>query len=325
MKRILPVLALLIALGGGYAWYTLETHDTSGVWQGWVEADTLFIGPETTGRLASLSLHRGDKVTAGAPLFASESDEAQAQVKAAEALVSQARAQLAAAKAPRERPEEVEVLLAQEKAARASLEAARLEFERAKTLTTKGTAATAVLDQARAAFDRDTAQLEQIRNQIAVARLPARAPDLEKAQQAVSEAEANLERIRRQASKLVVTAPADGTVQEIYYRAGEVVNAGRPVVALLPPDALKIRFFVPEATIPTLKTGDRVTITCDGCAPTSATIDFIADKAEYTPPVIYSLEERAKLVFRIEATPLRPETLRVGQPVTVQRQGGAGS
>ncbi len=325
MKRIVPIILLLLALGGGYAWYTLEAADTSRAWQGWVEADTLFIGPETTGRLVSLSVRRGDSVKAGEPLFASESDEAQAQVKAAEATVAQARAQLAAAKAPRERPEEIDVLIAQEKAARASLEAARLEFERARTLTTKGTAATAVLDQARAAFDRDTAQLEQIRNQIAVARLPARAPDLEKAQEALSEAEANLERVRRQAAKLVVTAPATGTVQEVYYRTGEVVSAGRPVVSLLPPEALKVRFFVPEATIPNLKTGDRVTITCDGCTPTSATVDFIAESAEYTPPVIYSLEERAKLVFRIEALPAKPEALRVGQPVTVRLQEEAGS
>ena len=232
---------------------------------------------------------------------------ARTQVSAAQAAVAQAEAQLEAARAPRQRPEEIDVLIAQEKAAKAAVEESRLDYERAKTLAAKGTAATSVLDQARAAYDRDTAELEQVRHQIAVARLPARKPDLDKAEQALSQAKASLDEMRLQAEKHTVSAPATGLVQEVYYRPGEVVSAGNPVVALLPPSALKVRFFVPEAVLPNLHTGDKVTITCDGCEPTTATIDFLAEEAEYTPPVIYSLEERAKLVFRVEAVPDQPE------------------
>jgi HlyD family secretion protein len=59
-------------------------------------------------------------------------------------------------------------------------------------------------------------------------------------------------------------------------------------------------------------------VSCDGCEKgLTAKVSFIARSAEFTPPVIYSQEERAKLVFLIEARPEHPEKFRVGQPVTV--------
>ena len=113
-------------------------------------------------------------------------------------------------------------------------------------------------------------------------------------------------------------SPGDGTIEQIYYRPGETVPAGRPVLALLPPGNLKLRFFAPQAVLPEIKYGDIVSITCDGCEKgLTAKVSFIARSAEYTPPVIYSQEERAKLVFLIEARPEQPEKFRVGQPVTV--------
>ena len=115
-----------------------------------------------------------------------------------------------------------------------------------------------------------------------------------------------------------VASPATGTIQQIYFRPGEMVPAGRPVVALLPPGNIKIRFFVPEAALPTIALGDTVAVHCDGCAPDlTAKVSFIARSVEYTPPVIYSLDERAKLVFLVEALPERPGALRVGQPLDV--------
>ena len=138
------------------------------------------------------------------------------------------------------------------------------------------------------------------------------------AQQAVREAEARLNSAKTRLGRRKVASPATGTIQQIYFRPGEMVPAGRPVVALLPPGNVKIRFFVAEALLPTISLGDTVTVRCDGCAPDlAARVSFISRTAEYTPPVIYSLEERAKLVFLIEARPQHPESLRVGQPVSV--------
>jgi HlyD family secretion protein len=135
---------------------------------------------------------------------------------------------------------------------------------------------------------------------------------------ALRQARANLEWSKTRLARRRAVSPADGTIQEVYYRPGETVPPGRPVVALLPPGNLKIRFFVPEGLLPDVKYGQTVHVSCDGCEQgLTAKVTFIAKSAEYTPPVIYSREERAKLVFLIEARPAQPEKFRVGQPVTV--------
>jgi HlyD family secretion protein len=134
----------------------------------------------------------------------------------------------------------------------------------------------------------------------------------------LSESEARLSSVRTRLTRRNVFAPADGTIQQVYFRPGEVVPVGRPVVSLLPPGNIKVRFYVPETLLPQIKLGDAIKVNCDGCAPDMAAhVSFISAKAEYTPPVIYSLEERAKLVFLIEARPDRSDQLRVGQPLRV--------
>lgn len=138
------------------------------------------------------------------------------------------------------------------------------------------------------------------------------------AQSALRQAQANLEWAQTRLARRTARSPADGIIQQIYYRPGETVQPGKPVISLLPPGNLKIRFFAPEAQLPAVKFGDTISVSCDGCASgLMAKVSFIARSSEYTPPVIYSLEERAKLVYMIEARPVDPNGFRVGQPVTV--------
>ncbi|MGB9351619.1 MAG: efflux RND transporter periplasmic adaptor subunit [Pseudolabrys sp.] len=138
------------------------------------------------------------------------------------------------------------------------------------------------------------------------------------AEAALRQAKANLDWSQTRLMRRNAYSPGDGTVEQVYYRPGETVPAGRPVVAILPPGNLKLRFFAPQAILPTIKYGDIVDVSCDGCEKgLTAKVSFIARSAEYTPPVIYSQEERAKLVFLIEARPEQPDKFRVGQPVTV--------
>ena len=121
-----------------------------------------------------------------------------------------------------------------------------------------------------------------------------------------------------------MAAPISGVVQQIYFREGETVPAQRPVISILPPGNMKVRFFVPETELAKLKIGQEVRVTCDGCAADlTAKIYFIATQAEYTPPVIYSQDERSKLVYLIQARPAKPENLRVGQPVSVYLAGAS--
>jgi HlyD family secretion protein len=143
------------------------------------------------------------------------------------------------------------------------------------------------------------------------------------AEAALRQAKANLDWSQTRLSRRNAYSPGDATVEQIYYRPGETVPAGRPVVALLPPRNLKLRFFAPQATLPTIHFGDIVGVSCDGCEKgLTAKVSFISRSAEFTPPVIYSQEERAKLVFLIEARPEHPEKFRVGQPVTVTLPNG---
>jgi HlyD family secretion protein len=238
----LALMAVTLAACGG-------TGDTS--YQGWVEADMVFVSPDEAGRVEKLSVREGDAVAAGAPLFSVDDDLQQADLKQNQAAVTNA----------------------------------RQGYERAQVLlkTNVGT---------QKAF--------------------------EDAEAALRTAEARLNSSQTRLARRKIVSPVTGTVQQIYFRPGELVPAGRPVAALLPPANIKLRFFVPEATLPKVALDQSVRVTCDGCpADLAARISFIARTAEFTPPVIYSLEERAKLVFLVEARPERLDVFRVGQPVSV--------
>ncbi len=120
-------------------------------------------------------------------------------------------------------------------------------------------------------------------------------------------AQASLAAAQTRLDRRKLAAKVEGSVETVYFRPGELVPAGRPVVSILPPNLIKVRFFAPEPDLPRFHMGTQVSVTCDGCTrPIPATVSFIAASAEYTPPVIYSLDERAKLVFMLEARPDDP-------------------
>lgn len=136
-----------------------------------------------------------------------------------------------------------------------------------------------------------------------------------------TQAAAQVRVLREQLSNKAVQIPDNGEITELYYRPGEWVPAGQPVASLLPDDKRRIRFFVPETQLASIRIGQTIETHCDGCsAPIPATINFIAAQAEYTPPVIYSQGSREKLVYRVEAAPSPQDAtrLRPGQPVEVR-------
>ena len=291
--------------------------------QGWVEADFVFVGPDETGRVETLAVHEGDQVAVGAPLFAVDADLQQADVHTAAAQVDEARARLARVESAQQRQEEIAVLEAQESRAQAMLALSTSELDRQQSLSARGVAAQAQVDTARANFSRDKAALEEVRRQIAVGRLSARDEDIAAARQSLAAALARQTASETKLARRKLVSPVSGAVQQVYYRPGEMVPAGRPVLSILPPGNIKLRFFVAQALLPKIALGDSVEVTCDGCTPLTARVSFIARSAEYTPPVIYSLEERNKLVFMVEARPEKPDGLRVGQPVQVVLKGAA--
>ena len=150
---------------------------------------------------------------------------------------------------------------------------------------------------------------------------PAAAQDYDRARstrdqdrQRVAQAEWNFNQ-KRQA------APQPGLVYDTLFRQGEWVAAGKPVVALLPPQNIKVRTFVPETQVGAIHYGDTTRVMVDGVPdPFIGKVSYISPRAEYTPPVIYSRESRAKLVFMIESVfdPDVSAGLHPGQPVDVE-------
>jgi HlyD family secretion protein len=306
-------IALVAALG-----LAACSRSNDQTFQGWVEADLVFVSPDDPGRVEQLAVREGDAVAAGVALFAVDEDLQRADVAAGTAAVAEARARLARLEAQQQRPAEISVLEAQQQRIEAMLALSTAEFERQKALAEKGFTPKAQLDTAQANYNRDRAGLEEIRSQIVVARLASRDEDIAAARQALAMAEARLKSAETRLARRRVASPVTGTVKQVYFRPGEMVPVGRPVLALLPPANIKVRFFVPEPMLPRVALGGTVQVQCDGCnGDLSARIDFIAQTAEFTPPVVYTLEERAKLVFLVEARPAQPERLRVGQPVRV--------
>jgi HlyD family secretion protein len=297
------------------------THkgDEEALFPGYMEADLVLVGSEQGGRVLELAVEEGDHVKQGDHVFTLESSEQEAAVAAARARVREAEARLADAKAQLQRPSEIEVLQAALEQAKAMLQVASNNLDRARALFDKGWITKAQLDDAIAQHDRNEAAVREAERRIEAAKLPGRtdiidaaAANVEAARQALAETEKNL-------GKRKVFAPADGTVEEVYFRPGEVVNAGQGVIALLPARNLKVRFFVAEPVRAKLQIGQIVEISCDACPPgLQAKINFIARDAEFTPPVIFSREQRQKLVYLVEARPEgEASALTAGQPVTV--------
>lgn len=240
----IAVLMLAIGLAG-----CNEKRDPG--FQGWVEADMIFVSPDEAGRVTKLNVREGDEVKAGDALYSVDDD----------------------------------LQLADLNQNKATLANAQQTYDRAASLSKTGSGTQANLDSAVSAL------------RVAEARV----------------ATSQTRMARRKGF-----APVAGTIQQIYFREGEMVAAQRPVLSIMPPGNMKLRFFVPETELPKLAIGDEVRVTCDNCgADLTAKIYFIATTAEYTPPVIYSLDERNKLVHLVQARPSRPDALRVGQPISV--------
>lgn len=297
------------------------TRAPAPAWSGYVEGDYVYVAAPLSGALTSLAVQRGQTVARGAPLFALDAESERDARTEAEARLAAARAQAADAAKGR-RGEEIAVLQAQLAQARAQAELAESELARREALVAQQFLSAAQLDDARAAASQARARVAELQAALRVANLPARSDERQAAEAAAQAAQAALAQAAWREDQKQQSAPVDALVSDTFYRVGEWVPAGQPVVALLPPGGTKARFFVPEADLGSIAPGQPVTIECSGCgAPIAARIDRIATQPEYTPPVIYSNTQRARLVFMVEARPDPKDGLRLkpGQPVDVKR------
>ncbi len=318
-----PSLILAVALAASLAACSAKSDSTL---QGYVEGNYVYVSAEGAGRIVERPAEDGQPVKEGAPLFHLDDSNERAQVAGAEARLAQARSQLADLQSGK-RPEEIAVLVAQVNVARTAFNSASDTYTRQLVLREKGVVAQSAVDDAKAARDSTEAQLQAAERQLEVAKLPARPDTIVAAERNVAAEEANLSQAKIALDRRTIESPATGSIEETFFERGEQVAVGQPVVSLLPDINKRIRFFLPEQRLAQVKVGDRIAIACDNCAAgLTAEVSFVSTEAEFTPPIIYSKDNREKLVFRVEAKPIEAAAaLKVGQPVDVVLARSAGS
>jgi HlyD family secretion protein len=285
--------------------------------QGYVEGEYVYVAAPIAGRLQELVVARGEHVATGGPLFRLDRSSEQPARDDAAARLARAEANLANLKKGK-RPSELESIKAQLSQARAMLQLSESELKRRQQLVSTHVVSRETLDEAQATYDRDKARVAELQAELDTAQLGARADEIQAAEAEVTAARAQLAQADWRVDEMSQAAPQAGFVVDTLYRVGEWVASGAPVVSLLPPENVKVRFFVPEPRIGAIEIGEEVQLTCDACGPgLTAVISYVAPDAEYTPPVIYSREMRAKLVYLVEAKPRQPAKMHPGQPVDV--------
>jgi HlyD family secretion protein len=313
------VLLVLAAAGAGWWW---QNHAPPPLqWQGYAEADYVKVGPTQQGLLTALAVRRGSKVAPGAALFEQDDTADRAAKEQAMRQLRQAEEQLANLQAGGKPTEiqQAEANLANAEAARDKIQS---DLKRNEALVKSNAVSIQLVDQERADLRSAVAKVQGLDAALAQMRAPLGREREIKAQQAATEAaRAAVDMLQWRLDQRHVTAPIGGVVADVLARPGETIPAGGPVVSLLPPENIFVRFFVPEPRLAEVHIGDPVRLVCDNCpADLAATISFISPQAEYTPPVIYSEAIRAKLVYMVEARPPPEQAVMInpGQPVAVR-------
>jgi len=250
-----------------------------GTWLGYAEGDYASVAAPSAGWVTDVFVQRGAWVKKGETLFILDDTSQAALRDAAVAAIAQAQGQLGQAEA--------------------NLDLTRKQLTRQEGLLHSNATSRQTYDEAKSAYDAAVAQVAQI-----VAN--------------ENSARASLANAAYQLSQRRIVSLTEGRVQDVYFRQGEYVPAMTPVVSVLPPENVYVRFFVPEDQFSRIRLGQKVKVHCDGCPDNIVgTVSFIASQEEFTPPVIFSNQSRKQLVFKVEARAPGGLKLNPGQPVDV--------
>ena len=270
---------------------------------GYVEGEFVLAAPVETARLETLAVRRGDVVEAGGVLGSLEKRDAEIAVAQARAALAEARMKLENLRTGR-REEEIAVLEAALVSANAQASEAERTLERQQNLIKRGATTAALLEDAVTAAEVAKARVAEARANLSVARLPARPAEISAAEAGVEQARAALENAEWRLSQRQLTIPVAGTVYDIIRNPGEIAGPQAPVLSVLPQGAVKLRVYVPEQALERISVGSRLSVNCSNCPDgLTASVTYIAPDPEFTPPVIYSIDNRQKLVYLVEAAP----------------------
>ena len=293
--------------------------DEPPVYNGYLEADYIYVAPLSAGRIVAIAAGEGEQVRAGQVLVTLEDSAQKAALQAAEAGVAQAGANLDNLMTGG-RADEIAVIAASLHRAEADRALAEANFARTTQLAVQGQVSAARVDQDRTALAAAQAAVEQLQAQLTVAGLPARDAQRVAAEAALAVARAGAEGARIALADRVLRAPVSGVLERRFYEPGEVAGSGAPLLAIFQPDRLRVIFYLPQAERAGFRLGEVLQMACDGCpAGISARIILMASEPQYTPPILYSRDERGRLVFRAEAQVNGMGGLLPGQPVTLWR------
>jgi HlyD family secretion protein len=311
MKRSRPIIIVVLIIAAAVAvWLLLMPSKRERTLSGYIEGESLYLAAPVSGTVASISAVEGQRVVAGQQLFRIDPATLTAQGEQAEAGVAAARTQIASAEAQAQQAE------AEVSAAAADADKARQDLERLLSVKRADSAAVAGKD-----IDAARAALREASARLAAAQKTAQA---RRAEVAASRAQAEQARggareVAIRVGQLAPAAPSPGLIEDVFFQPGEWVNANQAVVSLIPDNKIKVRFFVPEAEVARYRPGQTVRFACDACGrDLSARIGYVSPRPEFTPPVIFSRDSRDRLVFMVEAYPMRPARLMPGLPVDVE-------
>jgi HlyD family secretion protein len=321
MNTSIPSLTLCVAIAVAAMTAGLAGCNRSSTngYQGYVEGKYVYVASPQGGRLVQLSVARGDTVTVSRPLFTLDNEPEASAQQQAEQILRADEARLADLQTGK-RPPEVDIVLAQLAQAIAEKQKSVDLLKSYESQYAAGGISLTDLITARATVQYNTAVVHQYESNLAVAALPGRDQQIRAQADQVAADRASLQQAAWKARQKAIASPRDGLVFDTLYREGEWVAAGAPIVQILPPENLEVRFFLPEPMLAKLRLGQTIAVHCDGCASDlPATITFISPQVEYTPPLIYSNENRSKLVFMVIAKPAvdRAAVLHPGQPLEV--------
>ena len=270
---------------------------------GYVEGEFVLLAPIEVAEVETVLVRRGDRVEPGKVIATLESGDAKIAVAQAEAALAQAEAQLANLRLGK-RPEEIAVLEAAVTSAEAQAAEAKRVLGRASDLMEKAIATKAEYDKAATAVETANAAVGQAKANLAVGGLPARDEEIKAAEHLMKQARAELDQANWRLGKREIRAPAAGRVDDIIRTPGDVAGPTAPVISMLPDGAVKLKVYIPEASFSSVRIGSELAVRCDGCPDgLTAKVSYVSPDPEFTPPVIYSLETRQKLVYLVEARP----------------------
>ena len=312
MTRGAKILILLVMIAGAavLAWQLFGPGPRERYLSGSIEGESLFLAAPVAGTVSLIRAEEGQRVAAGAQLFAIDPATLSAQGEQAQAQVAEARTQIASAQANAQQAE------AEATAAATDVDKAQRDLNRLLSVRREDAAAVAGtdIDAAQAALREASARLRAARETAS-----ARRSQIAAARAQESQARGGSREVDIRVGQLSPPAPSPARVEEVFFRPGEWVAANQPVVSLLPDDRIKVRFFVPEKEVARYRPGQTVRFSCDGCASgLSAKISYVSPRPEFTPPVIFSRDSRDRLVFMVEALPAKPVDLMPGLPVDVE-------